>query len=87
MHPAQIIAEREWVYWLDESDSQPTGPHDPPIYRVYVVVAKERERYPVTTGIAKYWSQEFCEEMNRRRGYTPEDAMRVVGTSMVAGRI
>jgi hypothetical protein len=95
---AQIIAEREWVYWLDQRDSSPTGPNDPPIYRVCVVVANESGVFPVGRDPVPevdyygprldgglYWSEEYCEETNRRRGYTPENCMRVVNSSMAVG--
>lgn len=75
------------MYHLDKKDEQPTSPADPQIFRVCIVVADERGFFPTGCGGSKepwYWSEEYCEEMNRRRGYTPEDVMRVVGSSMVA---
>jgi len=84
---AQIIAEREWVYWLDMNDSKPVMEGDNPVFRVCIVVAGENGFHPTGCGGKKepwYWDEEFCAETNCRRGYTPEDMMRVVGSSLMA---
>jgi hypothetical protein len=80
---AKTIAETKWVYHLDKSDPQPTASNYPTVYRVCIAVADEPGLYPTGEGGEKepwYWDEEFCEEMNRRRGYPPDKVMEVLSS-------
>lgn len=76
---AKLIASRRWVYWLNRVEPDGSGCH----FRVCVVVENEGGYFPTggPDGLPWYWDDEYCEEMNRRRGYDPAMVVSFIASS------
>jgi len=68
----ELIANTKWVYALDENK-----PHenDPEVFLVCVAVLNEPGMTPALWKGATPWylDHENCEELNRKRGYSPSE--------------
>lgn len=82
---AEQIASHKWVYVLDyqkQSDLQSTA------YRVCVAVENQPGIFEASSGDNQWYSdQENIEELNRKRGYQPCEADRILASSRASNSL
>lgn len=83
---AHALANKRWVYDLDETTPDPTNDQRPgaePRYLVIIAVENQPGYYSMAGDPAKlqvpwYWTKTVVAKMNRERGYSEMDAIKIV---------
>jgi len=76
---SKSVAEHRWVYALDTTKT--IGDR---CFLVYIVAENDPHRYRniMPTNKECYWTEEYCKEMNTRRGYNTELVDEIILSSV-----
>ncbi len=80
-----LMENHRWVYWLDETATERLC-LDEPRFRVSVVVEGVQGYFPTGGGdvVPWYWDEQTCRAKNAALGYSREEELKIVGSSMFA---
>ncbi len=80
-----LMENHRWVYWLDEMAAESLC-MDEPRFQVSIVVEGESGHFPTGGGDTApwYWDEETCNAKNAALGYSREEVLTIVGSSMFA---
>jgi len=74
----ELMRNRRWCYCLDETQPDPLSE----AFRVSLVIEEELGHFPLGADIPWYWTKETCKARNAALGYSEEDALNIVLSSM-----
>lgn len=85
-HVTDLMDTNRWVYWLDLLSPELSNKSKPQRYRVSIVVENEQGHFP-TGGddvVPWFWDWDTCRTKNAALGYSREEELQIIGSSMFA---
>ena len=78
------LENKNWIYWLNPTDSALFDGGNIVAYRVCIVVENEAGFIPSGSESSEpwYWTQEVCDEKNRKRGIDVKTEFKILDSSM-----